>query len=132
MDCKLILFNIFIDDTDNMMGSTLRKFTAETNLWEEVNALEGKAGIQRISSAGEQIDDRNIKKFKEKMDPGQTTPFSSTTGDKLPRKRTAEDNLFTWTSGKNKFPTRPVKPWTGSPAGLESMPGSQCLAQYLI
>lgn len=29
----------------------------------------------------EKLDDRNIKKFKGKMDPGQTTPFSSTAGD---------------------------------------------------
>lgn len=71
-DYKPILFNIFINDTNNVTGSTLSKFAGETNLGEEVNALERKADTQRKFSAAEKLDDRNLKKFKGKMDPGQT------------------------------------------------------------
>lgn len=56
----------------------LSKFAGETKLVEEVNALEAKVGIQRNFSRAEKLDDRNLKKFKGKMDPGQTILFSST------------------------------------------------------
>lgn len=61
-----------------MVGSTLSKFTGETTLGEEVNALEAKVGIQRNFSRADKLDDRNLK-FKGKMDPGETILFSSTT-----------------------------------------------------
>lgn len=75
-------------DTENLMASTLSKFAEEQG-----NTLERKDGIQRNFSIADKLDDRNVMKFKGKMDPGQT-PFSSRARPQLTRKQLCRKRAF--------------------------------------
>ena len=50
----LILFNIFISDTENGFECTLSKFADDTKLWDMANVPKGQDAIQRdLDSLGQ-------------------------------------------------------------------------------
>ncbi|EMP40035.1 hypothetical protein UY3_02724 [Chelonia mydas] len=58
-----VLFNIFINDLDDVMNCTLSKFADDIKLWGEVNKLEGRDRVQSDLDKLEDWAKRNLMRF---------------------------------------------------------------------